>query len=88
MRHFLLSRPIAAHPGSVPPSATLACLIAPTGRLQGPSPRPRGAAFVDAVAVDLSSVAAAANDHLAAATGAQEQAARYSHGLPGVADAA
>jgi len=63
MRHFLLSRPVVAHPGGVPPPATLARLIAPTSRLRGPSPRTRGAAVV---ALDLPSVAAPADDHLAA----------------------
>ena len=84
MRHFLLPRPVAAHPRGMPPPATLARLVAPTGRLQGLSARPRSAAVV---AVDLAAVAAAADDHLAAATGAQEQAAGCSLGLPCVADA-
>ena len=78
MRHFLLSRPIAAHPGGVPQPAKLACLIPPTSRLQGSFPGPRSA---PAVAVDLPPVAATANDRLVAATGAQEQAARDSLGV-------
>jgi hypothetical protein len=85
MRHFLLPRPVAVHPGGVPPPATLARLVEPTGRLQGPLPGPRGAA---AVAVDLPTVAAAADDHLTAAIRTQEQTARRSLKLRGVADAA
>ena len=85
MCHFLLLGPPAAHPRGVPPPATLARLVAPASRLQGLSARPRSAAVV---AVNLAPVAAAADHHLAAATGAQEQAAGCSLGPPGVADAA
>src|SRR5438445_133759 len=67
MRHFVLSRPVAAHPGGMPPPAMRVRLIPPASRLQGPSPRPCSTA---AIAVDLPPVAAATNDHLAAATAA------------------
>src|SRR4051795_8455722 len=85
MRHFLLSRPVPAHPGGMPPPPTRARLIPPTSRLQRPLPCPRSAALL---AVDLPAVAAAANDHLVSATSAQEQTARNTPGLPGIAAAA
>jgi hypothetical protein len=47
-------------------------------------PCPHSAA---AVAVDLSSVAATANDHLTAAASTQEQTTEYNPGLPRVAAA-
>jgi hypothetical protein len=84
MRHFLLSRPVATHPGGVSQPAKLARLIPPTSRLQGSFPCPRSA---PAVAVDLPPVAAAANDHLAAAASAQEQTTRCNPGLPWAAAA-
>ena len=79
MRHFLLSRPVATHPGGVPQPAKLARLIPPTSRLQGSFPCPRSA---PAVAVDLPPVAAAANDHLPAAADAQKQTTRCNPRLP------
>src|SRR3954451_23701807 len=78
MRHFLLSRPVTAHSGGVPPTAMRASLISPTSRLQGPLPCPGSAA---AVTVDLPPIAAAANDYLASAAGAQEQTTTYNPGL-------
>jgi hypothetical protein len=85
MRHFLLPRPPAAHPGGVHPAATMARLVAPPGLLDRPSPSLPGAG---ASAVDLTAVAATANDDLVAASGAQEQAARSRLGLPCVAEQA
>src|SRR4051812_2627400 len=78
MRHFLLSRPVTAHSGGVPPPAMRARLISPPSRLQGPLPCPGSAA---AVTVDLPPIAAAANDYLASAAGAQEQTATSNPGL-------
>ena len=73
MRHFLLPRPPAAHPGSVHAAATMARLVAPPGLLDRSLPGLFGTATG---AVELTAVAATANDHLLAATGAQEQTAR------------
>jgi hypothetical protein len=84
MRHFLLPRPVTAHSGGVPQPALLASLVAPSSCLQGAPPRSRSTA---AVAVDLSPVTAVANDHLAAAAGAQKQTARYNPGLHRIAAA-
>ena len=72
MRHFLLPRPPTAHPGSLHAAATMARLVALPGLLDGPLPGLFGTA---AGAVDLTAVAATANDHLLAATGTQEQTA-------------
>jgi hypothetical protein len=72
MRHFLSPRPPAAHPGSVHAAATMARLIALPRLLDGPLPGLFGTATG---AVDLTAVAATANDHLLAAPGAQEQTA-------------
>ena len=72
MRHYFLSRPVAALPRGVLPAAARALLVALAGRGDGLPPGSRGAAVV---AVNLASVAAAADDHLIAATRAQEQAA-------------
>ena len=62
------------HPRGMPPPATMARLVAPPGAAGCLAPGLRGAV---AGAVDLTAVAATANDHLAAAAGAQEQTARY-----------
>ena len=78
MRHFLLSRPPAAHPGRVHAAASMARLVAPPGPLDGSLPGRFGTA---AGAVDLAAVAATANDHLPAAAGAQEQTARWRLGI-------
>jgi hypothetical protein len=78
MRHFLLSRPVAAHSGGMKLPPTLARLMSLASRLQGPPPCPPSAS---AVAVDLPPIAAAADDDLLAATGAQEQTARNSLGI-------
>ena len=73
MRHFLLPGTPAAHSGSMHPPATMARLIAPPGLLDRASPRLPGTT-IDAV--DLTAVAATANDHLVAASGAQKKTAR------------
>ncbi|HUN43279.1 MAG TPA: hypothetical protein VMU81_23545 [Acetobacteraceae bacterium] len=70
MRHFLSPRPPTAHPGSVHAAAAMARLVALLGLLDGPSPRLLG---TGAGAVELTAVTATANDHLLAATAAQEQ---------------
>jgi hypothetical protein len=85
MRHSFSSRPIAIHPGSMLLPGTRGLLVALPSRSQGLLARLRGAATV---AVDLSPVAAAADDHLTAAASTYEQAARCSLDLPSVADAA
>ena len=90
MRHFLLPplrwhsngcavgtfsqlRPPTAHPGRVHAAATMARLVAPPSLPDRVSPRLPGTATG---AVELTAVAATANDHLLAATGAQEQTTR------------
>ena len=83
MRHYFLSRPVAALPRGVLPAAARGLLVALAGRDDGLPPGSRGTAVV---AVDLASVAAAADDHLIAATRAQEQAAVCGLGLPSIAD--
>ena len=83
MRHYFLSRPVAALPRGVLPAAASGLLVALAGRNDGLPPGSRGTAVV---AVDLASVAAAADDHLIAATRAQEQAAGCGLGLRCVAD--
>ncbi|HEV2279641.1 MAG TPA: hypothetical protein VGS02_15780 [Acidobacteriaceae bacterium] len=72
MRHFLLPRPPTAHPGRVHAAATMARLVAPPSLPECPMP---GLPRAGAGAVDLAAVAATANNHLPAATGAQEQTA-------------
>jgi hypothetical protein len=73
MRHFLLLCSPAAHPGGMHAAPTVAGLITPPGLLDRPLPGLFGTATG---AVDLTAVAATANDHLVAATGAQKQTAR------------
>ena len=83
MRHYFAARTIAAHPGRMLPAAAMARLVAPAGLSQCTEACPHGAS---AGAVDLPSVAATADDRLAAATRTQEQAARSRRGLPFAAD--
>src|SRR5271168_1224603 len=83
MRHSFLSRPVAALPRGVHSPAASGLLVALAGRDDSLPPGSPGAAVV---AVDLASVAAAADDHLIAATRTQEQAAGFGLGLRCVAD--
>ena len=81
---LFLPRPPAARPGGMHPPTALARLVALASRAQGLQARPRSAAVV---AVNLPPVAAAADDHLSAAAGTDEQTTRFVLRLPGVADA-
>jgi len=85
MRHFLLPCPPAAHPGRMHAAATMARLVAPPCLPDRVSPSLPAAATG---AVELTAVAATANDHLPAATGAQEQATGGRISLACLADAA
>jgi hypothetical protein len=85
MRHYFLSRPVAALPRGVHSPAASGLLVALTGRDDSLPPGSPGAAVV---AVHLASVAAAADDHLIAATRTQEQAAGSGLGLRCIADEA
>ena len=83
MRHYFSARTIPAHPRGVSPTAAMARLVASAGLSECPPARSHGAS---PGAVDLPSVAATADDRLAAATRTQEQAARSRLGLPFAAD--
>ena len=84
MRHFFsLPGAIATLSVGMRPLAATARLIALACVPDGLAARLRGAA---GVAVDLPSVATAADDHLRTTASAQEQTARYRPGLLAVAD--
>ena len=83
MRHYFLSRPVAALPCGVLPATASGLLVALAGR---DDVLPSGSRSAAVVAVDLASVAAVTDDHLIAATRAQEQATRCGLGLRCVAD--
>jgi hypothetical protein len=72
MRHYLLSGPITAHSRSVASAAAKARRVAPGGGSLGLPARP-SRAF--AAAIDLPSVAAAADDYVVAAGHIQKQSA-------------
>jgi len=76
MRHFLLATAVAAHPLRVRQAAAAAALIALSGLAQAGATRCLRAA---AIAVDLTAVAAAANNDLRPAMGAHKEAARGRH---------
>src|ERR1700689_379396 len=83
MRHSFLSRPVAALQRGGHSVAARGLLVALPGRDDGLPSGMRGAAVV---AVDLATVAAAADDHLIAAARAHQQAAGDRLGLRCVAD--
>ena len=85
MRHTLSPGAVAAHSGGMRTAAAQARLVTPTRFLNRLAP---GACAAAGVAVDLPAIAAAADDNLSAAAGAQEQAARPRLGSPAVADKA
>jgi hypothetical protein len=72
MRHILLPGPVAAHAFGVVESAAAASLVTLTRLPNRLSPHRRCAV---ASAVDLASVAVAANEHLVPATGTEEESA-------------
>lgn len=76
MRHFLLATAVATHPLRVRQAAAPAALIALSGLAQAGAARCLRAA---AIAVDLTAVAAAANNDLRPAMGAHKEAARGRH---------
>ena len=84
MRHYFLPGAITAHPQGMGPPAGKARLVALGGGSQGLPARPPRAV---AAAIDLAAVAAAADDHLAAAAQTQKQPARDRFALSRVADA-
>src|SRR5277367_6048718 len=77
--------PIPRHPGGVCRATSPGLLPAPAGTVQRLPARLFGTI---PVAVDLSAIAAAANDHLTAAPSAHKQTARPCTGLPVIAAAA
>ena len=85
MRHYFLSRAIAAHPSGMGPPSGKAGLVTPGRRSLGLSAGPKGAV---AATVNLAPVTTAADHHLAAAGDTQEQPARDRLGLSSAADAA
>jgi hypothetical protein len=76
MRHYLLATSISAHALRVRQAAATAALVALGGLAQAGAARCLRAA---AIAVDLTAVAAAANDDLRPAMGAHKEAARGRH---------
>jgi hypothetical protein len=70
MRHFFAARPVAALSSGVAASPRLAILIALAGALKRAAPGSLGAVFG---AIDLATVAAAADHNLQPAVRAEEQ---------------
>src|SRR5260370_7579819 len=70
MSHILLPRPIATGTQGMSDAAAVARLVAPSGRALPLAPRQSGTA---AGTIDLAAIAAAADEHLSAATGTQKE---------------
>jgi hypothetical protein len=84
MRHYFLPGAIMAHPEGMGPPAGKARLVALGGCSQGlPARLPRAVA----AAINLAAVAAAADDHLAAAAQTEKQPARDRFALSRIANA-
>src|SRR6202046_5894699 len=73
MRHFLAARPVATRPHSVGEPSRTADLVAPSGRTLGVVAR---AISAIAGAIDLTAIAAAADQRLAATSHANKQPGR------------
>ena len=82
MRHVFLPSPVTAGTRRMGEAAAAACLVAPPCRALGMAPGLMGAV---SSAVDLAPVAAAADEHLDAAAGAEKKPGRR---LPGPSAAA
>ena len=85
MRHTLSAGAVAAHSGGVRTAAASARLVTPTRLLNRLAP---GVCAAAGIAVDLPAIAAAADDDLGAAAGAQKKTARPRLGPPAGADKA
>ena len=83
MRHFFASCPITACPFGMRAPPMTAGLVARTG---GPLASPPGELAAASGAIDLTAVAATANQRLRAATRADEQACRRCFVMAGTAD--
>ena len=73
MRHILLPRPIATGTQGMSDAAAAACLVAPSGRALPFAPRQSGTATST---IDLTAIAAAADEHLGTATVTQKESRR------------
>jgi hypothetical protein len=76
MRHFIESRPIATGALRMGKTPAARVLVTPGRFAQARTPRRLGTAIG---AIDLAAITAAANEHLRAAAGAQEETARGQH---------
>jgi hypothetical protein len=70
MRHFFAARAVATLSSRMAASPRLAALVALSGTLKRAAPDPPGAVLGT---INLAAVAAAADQHLGAAAGAQKQ---------------
>jgi len=83
MRHFLAARPVATCPRSMGEPSPAAGLVAPSGGTQTVTPGPWPTI---AGAIDLPTVAAAADQHLASASRAHIEPGRHHAGIVTSAD--